>query len=226
MMAISEEKPLTIGAVCKELKAEFDDVSISKIRYLEEQQLLQPLRTQGGYRLYRREDVERLRTILQLQRDEFLPLKVIRQEIEGNGGAISRTRERQARRTMQAAAASETSRRFDRSELMRETGIDDVSFAELQSYGIVASDENGLYTEAELEIVRVCQRMAEFGLGPRHVRQLYTGVQRVAGLLDQVLAPALRSRNAQRREQGTEELAQLAGLSAELTERLLLRDVH
>jgi DNA-binding transcriptional MerR regulator len=225
-MAISEEKPLTIGAVCKELKAEFDDVSISKIRYLEEQQLLQPLRTQGGYRLYRREDVERLRTILQLQRDEFLPLKVIRQEIEGNGGAISRTRERQARRTMQAASASETARRIDRSELMRETGIDDVSFAELQSYGIVVSDANGLYTESELEIVRVCQRMAEFGLGPRHVRQLYTGVQRVAGLLDQVLAPALRSRNAQRREQGAEELAQLAGLSAELTERLLLRDVH
>ncbi len=225
-MASSEEKPLTIGAVCKELKPEFDDVSISKIRYLEEQQLLHPLRTQGGYRLYRREDIERLRTILQLQRDEFLPLKVIRQEIEGNGGAISRTRERKARRTMQAAVASEHSRRLERSELLRETGIDDVAFAELQSYGIVSADEDGLYTEAEAEIVRVCQRMAEFGLGPRHVRQLYTGVQRVAGLLDQVLAPALRSRNAQRREQGAEELAQLAGLSAELTERLLLRDVR
>ena len=90
-MAIGEEKPLTIGAVCKELKAEFDDVSISKIRYLEEQQLVNPLRTQGGYRLYRREDIDRLRTILQLQREEFLPLKVIRQEIEGNGGAISRS---------------------------------------------------------------------------------------------------------------------------------------
>ena len=95
-MAVGEEKPLTIGAVCKELKAEFDDVSISKIRYLEEQQLLQPLRTQGGYRLYRREDIERLRTILQLQRDEFLPLKVIRQEIDGNGGAIERARERKS----------------------------------------------------------------------------------------------------------------------------------
>ena len=225
-MSVSEEKPLTIGAVCKELKAEFDDVSISKIRYLEEQQLLRPLRTQGGYRLYRREDVERLRTILQLQRDEFLPLKVIRQEIEGNGGAISRARERKARRTLQTTAKSETSRRFDRAELMRETGIDDASFAELLSYGIVASDEDGLYSESEVEIVRVCQRMAEFGLGPRHVRQLYTGVQRVAGLLDQVLAPSLRSRNAQRREQGLDELAQLAGLSAELTERLLLRDVH
>jgi DNA-binding transcriptional MerR regulator len=225
-VAIGEEKPLTIGAVCKELKQEFDDVSISKIRYLEEQQLLHPLRTQGGYRLYRREDIERLRTILQLQRDEFLPLRVIRQEIEGNGGAIERARDRKARRTMQAAAKGQPLRRLDRSEVMRETGIDDASFGELLSYGIVASDEDGLYSEAEVEIVRVCQRMAAYGLGPRHVRQLYTGVQRVAGLLDQVLAPALRSRNAQRREQGLDELAQLAGLSAELTERLLLRDVH
>jgi DNA-binding transcriptional MerR regulator len=219
----SEEKPLTIGAVCNELKAEFNDVSISKIRYLEEQKLLNPLRTQGGYRLYRREDIERLRTILQLQRDEFLPLKVIRQEIEGSG-TVARSRERKARRSMRSEVAVDA-RRVDRSELLRETGLDDVAFAELQSYGIVTSDEDGLYGESEVEIVKICQRMAEFGLGPRHVRQLYTGVQRVAGLLDQVLAPALRSRNAERREQGLDELAQLAGLSAELTERLLVRDV-
>jgi len=219
----SEEKPLTIGAVCKELKPEFNDVSISKIRYLEEQKLLNPLRTQGGYRLYRREDIERLRTILQLQRDEFLPLKVIRQEIEGSG-TVARSRERKARRSMRTEVAVDA-RRVDRSELLRETGLDDVAFAELQSYGIVTADEDGLYGESEVEIVKICQRMAEFGLGPRHVRQLYTGVQRVAGLLDQVLAPALRSRNAERREQGLDELAQLAGLSAELTERLLVRDV-
>jgi DNA-binding transcriptional MerR regulator len=223
MATRSEEKPLTIGAVCKELKSEFNDVSISKIRYLEEQKLLNPLRTQGGYRLYRREDIERLRTILQLQRDEFLPLKVIRQEIEGSG-TVARSRERKARRSMRTEVAVDA-RRVDRSELLRETGLDDVAFAELQSYGIVTSDEDGLYGESEVEIVKICQRMAEFGLGPRHVRQLYTGVQRVAGLLDQVLAPALRSRNAERREQGLDELAQLAGLSAELTERLLVRDV-
>ncbi len=223
MATRSEEKPLTIGAVCKELKSEFNDVSISKIRYLEEQKLLNPLRTQGGYRLYRREDIERLRTILQLQRDEFLPLKVIRQEIEGSG-TVARSRERKARRSMRSEVAVDA-RRVDRSELLRETGLDDVAFAELQSYGIVTSDEDGLYGESEVEIVKICQRMAEFGLGPRHVRQLYTGVQRVAGLLDQVLAPALRSRNAERREQGLDELAQLAGLSAELTERLLVRDV-
>ena len=223
MATRSEEKPLTIGAVCKELKSEFNDVSISKIRYLEEQKLLNPLRTQGGYRLYRREDIERLRTILQLQRDEFLPLKVIRQEIEGSG-TVARSRERKARRSMRSEVAVDA-RRVDRSELLRETGLDDVAFAELQSYGIVTSDEDGLYGESEVEIIKICLRMAEFGLGPRHVRQLYTGVQRVAGLLDQVLAPALRSRNAERREQGLDELAQLAGLSAELTERLLVRDV-
>lgn len=223
MATRSEEKPLTIGAVCKELKSEFVDVSISKIRYLEEQKLVNPLRTQGGYRLYRREDIERLRTILQLQRDEFLPLKVIRQEIEGSG-TVARSRERKARRSMRTEVAVDA-RRVDRSELLRETALDDVAFAELQSYGIVSSDQDGLYGENEVEIVKICQRMAEFGLGPRHVRQLYTGVQRVAGLLDQVLAPALRSRNAERREQGLDELAQLAGLSAELTERLLVRDV-
>ena len=90
-MAVSEQqarqrdsrprKALTIGAVCKILQSEFDDVSISKIRYLEDQKLLTPRRTAGGYRLYSQSDVERLRTILRLQRDEFLPLRVIRQEL-------------------------------------------------------------------------------------------------------------------------------------------------
>src|ERR1044072_5470693 len=78
-------KALTIGAVCKILQNEFDDISISKIRYLEDQKLLTPRRTQGGYRLYSQSDVERLRTILRLQRDEFLPLRVIRQELAAGG---------------------------------------------------------------------------------------------------------------------------------------------
>ena len=74
-------KAMTIGAVCKALEQEFPDISISKIRYLEDQKLLAPRRTPGGYRLYSGGDVQRLRTILRLQRDEFLPLRVIRQEL-------------------------------------------------------------------------------------------------------------------------------------------------
>src|SRR5215471_20054330 len=81
-------KALTIGAVCKILQSEFDDVSISKIRYLEDQKLLTPRRTAGGYRLYSQADVERLRTILRLQRDEFLPLRVIRQELAAGNDMI------------------------------------------------------------------------------------------------------------------------------------------
>src|SRR5215211_6747402 len=74
-------RPFTIGAACQRLRDEFPDVSISKIRYLEDQGLLAPRRTQGGYRLFTEEDVERLETILRLQRDEFLPLRVIREEL-------------------------------------------------------------------------------------------------------------------------------------------------
>jgi len=77
----SPRKSMTIGAVCKALEPEFPDISISKIRYLEDQKLLAPRRTPGGYRLYSSGDVQRLRTILRLQRDEFLPLRVIRQEL-------------------------------------------------------------------------------------------------------------------------------------------------
>src|SRR5690242_9719988 len=77
------QKAVTIGTVCKALHQEFPDISISKIRYLEDQKLLSPRRTQGGYRLYTQSDIQRLRTILRLQRDEFLPLRVIRQELAG-----------------------------------------------------------------------------------------------------------------------------------------------
>src|SRR6201998_2588515 len=77
------QKAVTIGTVCKALQQEFPDISISKIRYLEDQKLLTPRRTQGGYRLYTQNDIQRLRTILRLQRDEFLPLRVIRQELAG-----------------------------------------------------------------------------------------------------------------------------------------------
>src|SRR4249919_4183346 len=84
----------TIGAICDELREEFPDISVSKIRYLEDQGLITPKRTRGGYRLFAPDDVERLTTILRLQRDEFLPLRVIREELEGPGASAERTRRR------------------------------------------------------------------------------------------------------------------------------------
>ena len=96
-------KALTIGAVCKILQSEFDDISISKIRYLEDQKLLTPRRTPGGYRLYSQSDVERLRTILRLQRDEFLPLRVIRQELAAGGDIDLGGGDKRGRRRRRAA---------------------------------------------------------------------------------------------------------------------------
>src|SRR5207245_1020868 len=117
----------TIGAVCRHLQSEFPDISISKIRYLEDQGLLQPKRTRGGYRLFGEEDVERLETILRLQRDEFLPLRVIRQELASPVG-----KERKRRR---AGLAHESEIGVE--ELCRRAGITQAQVRELVDYGLL-----------------------------------------------------------------------------------------
>src|SRR2546430_4060736 len=111
---------LTIGTVCSRLKVEFPDISISKIRYLEDQGLLAPRRTQGGYRLFNEQDVERLRTILRMQRDEFLPLRVIRQEL-----AAGARKERGEGASLRRAASVEAGKgsRLTAEELVDETGV-------------------------------------------------------------------------------------------------------
>src|SRR6186997_2184941 len=113
----TERRLHTIGAVCARLQPEFQDISISKIRYLEDQGLLTPKRTRGGYRLFSEEDVERLETILRLQRDEFLPLRVIRQELASGTGAAERKRRR-------PTALGEREGELDLGELCNRAGID------------------------------------------------------------------------------------------------------
>ncbi len=216
------EKPLTIGAVCRELREEFADISISKIRYLEDQRLLEPRRTQGGYRLYTRADVERLRRILQLQRDEFLPLRVIREELDGVGSRAAGTGRRRRATT---ADAGEDGGRIGEEQLLEETGATADYLRELEDFGLVSRGADGSYAAGEVDIVRICLRMTEYGLGARHLRQFHSGIQRIAGLVEQMLAPQLRARNPDRREAGLEELRELAGLAADLSEQILVRDV-
>ena len=123
---------LTIGAVCAALRIEHPDISISKIRYLEEQGLLHPQRTRGGYRLFAQEDVERLRTILRLQRDEFLPLRVIREELEK---AAEGARQRPRRRRVSTGAARGP--RFG--ELISAAGVDEEFVRSLEEFGLIAA---------------------------------------------------------------------------------------
>src|SRR6476660_2618104 len=138
-------KALTIGAVCKILQNEFDDVSISKIRYLEDQKLLNPRRTSGGYRLYSQSDVERLRTILRLQRDEFLPLRVIRQELASGGDLVLGDGERKPASgggAVRRAILVDTSRAYlTLEEIVEETGAREELIGELENFGIVQPEK-------------------------------------------------------------------------------------
>lgn len=213
-------RPLTIGSVCARLKDEFPDISISKIRYLEDQGLLTPRRTQGGYRLFAEEDVERLETILRLQRDEFLPLRVIRQELL----AGAHRRERGTRAGLRAPEAG-----VELETLCERAGVDAAFVRELEEFGLVqthAEDGRKLFPERDVDVAAACFRLSRFGVAPRHLRSFRTGADREAGLLEQIVAPALRSQNPERRHAGVEELEALAALSQELSHLLFWRAVR
>jgi DNA-binding transcriptional MerR regulator len=226
------QKSLTIGAVCKQLEREFPDISISKIRYLEDQKLLSPRRTAGGYRLYTSADVQRLRTILRLQRDEFLPLRVIRQELaagraEREVGTPSAPSERAVRRATVAVKGTGSVYRLQ--DVLDETGADPKLVRELEEYGVIKGDRRDgeiYYDDTEREIVRAVKELARFGVGGRNLRVFRTSADREAALLEQILAPSLRSRNPDRRKEAVEALENLAAIASHLKYLLLVRDLR
>ena len=211
----------TIGAVCSRLQPEFPDISISKIRYLEDQGLLTPKRTRGGYRLFSEDDVERLETILRLQRDEFLPLRVIRQELAA-GGAAERTRRR-------AATLGDAEGELDLAELCERAEIDTRLARALEEFGLLVPRIEGgqrLYRESDAEIAAACGRLAHFGIDARHLRTFRNSAGREAALLDQLVAPALRSRNPERRKSALDDLQSLAEASQDLSRLLFWRELR
>jgi DNA-binding transcriptional MerR regulator len=229
----ARQKALTIGAVCKALKQEFPDISISKIRYLEDQKLLAPRRTQGGYRVYAASDVQRLRTILRLQRDEFLPLRVIRQELAGGRAdgelppAPARPDVRHLRRT--AVAVKSPSALYSIEDVVEETGAEPKLVRELEEYGVIRGEARAgvrYYDETEREIVRAVTELARYGVAGRNLRVFRTSADRESALLQQILAPALRSRNPERRKEAIETLENLAAVATYLKHLLLIRDLR
>ncbi len=227
-------KALTIGAVCKALAQEFPDISISKIRYLENQKLLTPRRTPGGYRLYTQGDVARLRTILRMQRDEFLPLRVIRQELAaGRAGdaPIPGAGGREGVRTFRGGASVRESSGalYSLEEVLEETKADAKLVRELEEYGVVKGEMRGgvrYFDETEREIVGAVAELARYGVGGRNLRVFRSSADREATLLQQILAPALRSRNPQRRKEALEALENLAAVTTHLRHLLLVRDLR
>jgi DNA-binding transcriptional MerR regulator len=225
-------KSMTIGAVCKALDQEFPDISISKIRYLEDQKLLSPRRTPGGYRLYSQSDVTRLRTILRLQRDEFLPLRVIRQELAAGRSAADIAAPggdaRQARRRP-SVSVQERGPLYTLDDVLEETHAEASLVAELEDFGVIKGEVRAgakYYDETEREIIRAVTELARYGVGGRNLRVLRTSADRESALLQQILAPSLRSRNPQRRKEALEALENLAAVTSHLKHLLLVRDLR
>ncbi|MDX6668998.1 MAG: hypothetical protein QOK04_2378, partial [Solirubrobacteraceae bacterium] len=220
-----------IGAVCKALGQEFPDISISKIRYLEDQKLLAPRRTPGGYRLYTAGDVARLRTILRLQRDEFLPLRVIRQELASGRAqtkmaAPTRSDGRSTRGSMNVR---ERSTLYALEDVLQDTQADPKLVRELEEYGVIKGEVRAgarYYDETEREIIRAVTELARHGVAGRNLRVFRTSADREAALLQQILAPALRSRNPDRRKEAIETLENLAAVATHLKHLLLIRDLR
>jgi DNA-binding transcriptional MerR regulator len=221
MTASREEGRLTIGAVCRALRDDFPDISISKIRYLEDQGLVTPRRTQGGYRLFGEEDVERLRTILRLQREEFLPLRVIRQELSAPSG--------KSRRRRRVSVLGEPEPEIDLDELCERGGVSRELVRELEEYDLLEPRiEAGerLYPETDADVAAACAKLSRFGISARHLRAFRTAAERESALLEQLIAPALRGRSAERRTAALDDLQALGEAANELGTALLWRAVR
>ncbi|KHL11090.1 MerR-like DNA binding protein [Mumia flava] len=215
---------LSIGEVLDELRAEFPDVSISKIRYLETEGLVEPARTPAGYRKFSRADVERLHFVLRLQRDRFWPLKVIRQKLDDldrglaptdeDGGALQVPRlvlGDDGRPTAQSLDVGSAGQHYQRPELLRACGIDEDLLDQAEEHGLVRP-VRGRYADADLMIARTLVELASYGLEPRHLRSFRTAADREVGLVDQVVEPIRRRTDAgaaARAEQTSRELAAL-----------------
>jgi DNA-binding transcriptional MerR regulator len=211
---------LTIGDVCEELRDEFPDISISKIRYLDVQGLISPQRTPAGYRLFSEADVERLATVLRLQRDEFLPLKVIRDELDAPRPERPRRRVR---------ALRDEGGEVDLATLCERAGVPSEFARRLEEYDLITArlaHGERYYREADVEIATACAAIARHGLDARHLRAFRTAAGRQSALLEQLVATGLRSRDPERHRTAIVELEELAAVATELAQLLLLRDLR
>jgi DNA-binding transcriptional MerR regulator len=182
---------LGIGEVLVRLQDEFPDVSLSKIRFLESEGLIEPARSPSGYRRFDETDVERLRYILTAQRDHYLPLRVIKERLlpsaDGADGADDRE------------AAGPEAGPMTRRQLLAAAEIDDGQLAELETFGLIRR-AGRMYGPDALQVACAAAALARYGVQPRHLRAVRAAVEREMSFIEQVVAPTLRQRNPQARE--------------------------
>ncbi|MBA8931987.1 DNA-binding transcriptional MerR regulator [Kutzneria viridogrisea] len=203
-----------------QLRPEFPDVTISKIRFLESEGLVRPARTPSGYRQFTEADVARLRFVLAAQRDQYLPLKVIKEQLDAADGS-AQPRPLRALREGDGLPIPEDFAgghevRMTREELFAETGVDARMLSELETYGLVRPGAAGFYDADAAQLVRTAVALTGFGVEPRHLRAFRASADREIGLLQQIVAPLYRQRDPDARQRADEVVRELASLSVAL----------
>ncbi|MFH9554104.1 MerR family transcriptional regulator [Streptomyces sp. NPDC051445] len=218
--AAADGGPMSIGTVLNALRDEFPDITISKIRFLESEGLIEPQRTPSGYRKFGVQDVERLGHVLRMQRDHYLPLKVIREHLDamerGEAAPLPTVGRQRDGESVLEPADGPTAARIGRSELLAAAGIGEPELEEWESYGLVVPLEDGVYDAEAATVAALVAELGRFGIEPRHLRVMKAAADREAGLVDQVVAPLRRHRNPQTRAHAEARTKELAGLTVRL----------
>jgi DNA-binding transcriptional MerR regulator len=218
-----------IGEVLDLLRPDFPGVTIPKIRFLEDKGLIKPERTPAGYRKFSTEDIDRLRYVLRMQRDHYLPLRVIGEHLDAIDRGLEPPPVEPVVPTVPTvalapdglpSAESFTRRdqlRLSRKELVKIAEISEDLLTQLEQFGLVTPRKGtGHYDTDALVIATTARELAEFGLEPRHLRAFKTAADREVGLVEQVVAPQMSGRDAGARGRAEETVSEIAALSVRL----------
>ena len=226
MSAQSARAYFSISEVLVQLRGEYPDISVSKIRFLESEGLIEPARSPSGYRRFGPADIERLRFILTAQRDQYLPLRVIKEKL----GAIDRGEDASPRAALGLVAPPSDGRAarsplLSRSELAEAAGIDDEELAELEEFGLIRRSGRH-YGSHALTVARAAAELGRFGVQPRHLRAVKAAADREMSLIDQIVAPIMRQRNPGARDRAQETAREITALTLRLHAAFLEAGLH
>jgi DNA-binding transcriptional MerR regulator len=226
---------LSIGEVLSRLRTEFSDITISKIRFLEAEGLIEPQRTPSGYRKFTTTDLDRLRFVLIAQRDQYLPLKVIKENLDAMDRGLSPAKSVGGIASPRLAAndgvltgdqfASDNDLRLTRTELLAASNLTNEQLTEIESYGLITI-RGRHYDGDALSVAKAVAEISAFGIGARHLRAFKTAADREIGLVEQITTPLLRQKGSESKARAEEVERELASLSIRLHASLVRAGLH
>ena len=234
-MSVPVRAYLSIGEVLSRLRTEFSDITISKIRFLEAEGLIEPQRTPSGYRKFTTADLDRLRFVLIAQRDQYLPLKVIKENLDAMDRGLSPAKSVGGIASPRLAAnegvitgdqfASDNDLRLTRTELLAASNLTNEQLTEIESYGLITI-RGRHYDSDALSVAKAVAEISAFGIGARHLRAFKTAADREIGLVEQITTPLLRQKGSESKARAEEVDRELASLSIRLHASLVRAGLH